>query len=140
MLTESDVDGFVSGDIRDSMNVVRAELADTSAMIRTKTLALKDSIGVHRIDLTTLLASDTSATNEKITGFGIVGDSLYIKEGSMDTMKVKLPASGGGGFNHYIGEAFGGGVIFHLWKDAGGDEHGLIVATTDTSSSAAWSN
>ena len=58
----------------------------------------------------------------------------------MDTMKVKLPASGGGGFNHYIGEAFGGGVIFHLWKDAGGDEHGLIVATTDTSSSAAWSN
>ena len=46
----------------------------------------------------------------------------------------------GGGFIHYIGEQFGGGVIFHLWKDAQGVEHGLIVALTDQSTSAAWSN
>jgi hypothetical protein len=32
-----------------------------------------------------------------------------------------------GTFIHYIGEQFGGGVIFHLWKDALGAEHGLIV-------------
>lgn len=48
--------------------------------------------------------------------------------------------SGGGGFTHYIGEAFGGGVIFHLWKDAQGVEHGLIVDKTDLSTSQAWSN
>jgi len=35
---------------------------------------------------------DASNTNEKITGFGIVGDSLFIKEGSMDTMKVAIPS------------------------------------------------
>jgi len=35
---------------------------------------------------------DTSNVNEKITGFGIIGDSLYIKEGDMDTMKVSLKA------------------------------------------------
>ena len=33
----------------------------------------------------------------------------------------------GGNFTHYIGEAFGGGVIFHLWKDNAGVEHGLVV-------------
>ena len=45
-----------------------------------------------------------------------------------------------GGFTHYIGESFGGGVIFHLWKDALGVEHGLIVDKTDLSTSQAWSN
>ncbi len=47
---------------------------------------------------------------------------------------------GNGGFSHYIGEEFGGGVIFHLWKDKLGAEHGLVVATTDQSVAQAWSN
>jgi hypothetical protein len=49
-------------------------------------------------------------------------------------------ATGGGSFTHYIGEEYGGGVIFHLWKDNAGVEHGLIVALTDHSTSQAWSN
>jgi len=48
-------------------------------------------------------------------------------------------ATGGGNFTHYIGEEYGGGVIFHLWKDNAGVEHGLIVALTDQSPSQ-WSN
>lgn len=43
-------------------------------------------------------------------------------------------------FTHYIGEEFGGGVIFHLWKDNAGVEHGLIVDKTDLSASQDWSN
>ena len=47
----------------------------------------------------------------------------------------------GGGFTHYIGEEYGGGVIFHLWRDAQGVEHGLIVDKTDLSSGQQpWSN
>ena len=46
----------------------------------------------------------------------------------------------GGGFTHCIGEAFGGGVVFHLWKDASGVEHGLIVDKTDLSTAPVWSN
>ena len=46
----------------------------------------------------------------------------------------------GGGFTHYIGEEFGGGVVFHLWKDAQGVEHGLIVDKTDLSTGQYWSN
>jgi hypothetical protein len=47
---------------------------------------------------------------------------------------------GNGGFTHYIGESFGGGVIFHLWKDDQGVEHGLVVAKTDQNTSQTWSN
>lgn len=46
----------------------------------------------------------------------------------------------GGSFTHYIGEEFGGGVIFHLWKDNAGIEHGLIVDKTDLSTAQVWSN
>ncbi len=48
--------------------------------------------------------------------------------------------AGGGNFTHFIGEQFGGGVIFHLWKDAQGVEHGLIVDKTDLSTNQVWSN
>ena len=41
-----------------------------------------------------------------------------------------------GGFTHYLGEAFNGGIIYYLYKGSDGLEHGLIVALTE--SSAAW--
>jgi hypothetical protein len=41
---------------------------------------------------------------------------------------------------HFIGEEFEGGVIFHLWKDNTGIEHGLIVDKTDLSTAQVWSN
>ena len=48
--------------------------------------------------------------------------------------------SGSGGFVHYIGELYGGGVVFHVYRDAAGVEHGLIVALTDQSSAQVWSD
>jgi hypothetical protein len=50
------------------------------------------------------------------------------------------PPGNNGGFVHYVGEVFGGGVVFHLWKDTLGVEHGLIVDKTDLSTSQVWSN
>jgi hypothetical protein len=44
--------------------------------------------------------------------------------------------AGVGGFTHYLGEAFNGGIIFYLYKGSDGLEHGLIVALTE--STAAW--
>jgi hypothetical protein len=41
-------------------------------------------------------------------------------------------------FNHFIGEVFGGGVVFHLWKDALGEEHGLILYPNLVSAGTAW--
>jgi hypothetical protein len=49
-------------------------------------------------------------------------------------------SSNTGNFTHYIGEEFGGGVVFYVWKDAEGQEHGLIVDKVDLSAGQAWSN
>lgn len=46
--------------------------------------------------------------------------------------------SSSGGFTHYIGELFGGGIVVSVWKDAQGVEHGLIASLTDLSSAALW--
>jgi len=40
---------------------------------------------------------------------------------------ASAPATNGS-FNHYIGERFGGGIVFHVFRDTLGEEHGLIVA------------
>jgi hypothetical protein len=37
---------------------------------------------------------------------------------------------GTGGFLHYIGELYGGGIVVSVWKEAG-YEHGLIASLTD---------
>jgi hypothetical protein len=48
------------------------------------------------------------------------------------------PAGSGAGFTHWVGESFGGGVVFHVFKDALGEEHGLICSLTDLSTGAIW--
>lgn len=40
---------------------------------------------------------------------------------------------------HFIGEDYGGGIIYHLYTDSLGEEHGLIV-TPKNAGSAQWSN
>jgi hypothetical protein len=40
---------------------------------------------------------------------------------------------------HYIGEHYGGGVVFYLWLDSNGTEHGLIVDMNDLGTNI-WSN
>jgi len=43
----------------------------------------------------------------------------------------------GGGFTHYIGELYGGGIVVSVWKTAG-IEHGLIASLTDLSLGIQW--
>ena len=46
----------------------------------------------------------------------------------------------GNGFTHFVGEVFGGGVVFHVYRGADGLEHGLIVSLADLSTGMAWTN
>jgi hypothetical protein len=85
------------------------------------------------------VAIDTSNENEKISGFGIVGDSLFIKEGSMD-MKVALSdITGGSGSAYSVGMMYDelGGWVIGLTPDG---KHGLIAAKIDQSNSSDWYN
>lgn len=45
--------------------------------------------------------------------------------------------AGSGGFTHYIGEFFGGGIVFYVYK-TNNVEHGLVASLSDLSGSAAW--
>lgn len=77
------------------------------------------------------------------TSYSITGTSQLLSVPYALYAKSAGSVSGGGtggNFTHYIGEQLGGGVIFHLWKDNAGVEHGLIVDKTDLSTSQVWSN
>jgi uncharacterized protein (TIGR02145 family) len=62
--------------------------------------------------------------------------------GATGATGVQGPAgpAGSGGFVHYVGEQFGGGVVFHVYRDAAGVERGLVVSLNNQSEGAAWSN
>jgi hypothetical protein len=73
--------------------------------------------------------------------------SLVTREGKGSKLTIaemdgNLTYLQGLGFEHYIGENYGGGVVFHVWKDSGGTEHGLVVDTTDLNGGdpVEWSN
>jgi hypothetical protein len=66
--------------------------------------------------------------------FGIDGNSNNVLDPvEVNSALTKYVCNGiptPGSFTRYIGETFGGGVIFHLWKDAAGADHGLIACQT----------
>jgi len=72
------------------------------------------------------------------------GGTAYTIAGTNELMSVPYALfsaaagtnAGVGGFTHYLGEAFNGGIIYYLYKGSDGLEHGLIVALTE--STAEW--
>lgn len=79
-------------------------------------------------------AADTARWNNKQNTIQ-AGDGIEISNNILSNSKK--------GFVHYIGERFGGGIIFYLWKDTTGAEHGLIVSTQDANAGGGgvvWSN
>lgn len=70
------------------------------------------------------------------------GGTSYTITGTSELLSVPYAMYAGnanvGGFTHYIGESYLGGIIYHLYKGSDGLEHGLIVALTE--GSGAWQN
>ena len=68
------------------------------------------------------------------------GGTAYTIAGTNELISVPYALfsanAGVGGFTHYLGEPYLGGIIFYLYKGSDGLEHGLIVALTE--STAAW--
>jgi hypothetical protein len=78
--------------------------------------------------------ADTTSWNNKQNQL-IAGSNITI---SGDTISALV--SNTNCFTHYIGEEFGGGVIYHLSKDSLGVEHGLIIDKTNLTNVGSWSN
>ena len=64
------------------------------------------------------------------------GGTAYTITGTTELMSVPYALNAAnanvGGFTHYLGEAFNGGIIYYLYKGFDGLEHGLIVALTES--------
>ncbi|MBK7032440.1 MAG: DUF1566 domain-containing protein [Ignavibacteria bacterium] len=39
---------------------------------------------------------------------------------------------------HYVGELYGGGIVYAVWNDGSGEEHGLIASLVDLDSAVAF--
>jgi hypothetical protein len=73
----------------------------------------------------------TAGTNVTVSGLGTTASPYVVNAtGAAGTN------SSVGGFTHYLGEAFNGGIIYYLYKGSDSIEHGLIVALTE--STASW--
>ena len=95
--------------------------------------------------------SDSSVTNEiqsisrsglTITlshGGGNYQDSINeYTAGPGINISNNVISSSTGSFTHYVGETFGGGLVYHVYKDTQGVEHGFIVSLTDISTGVNW--
>lgn len=75
-------------------------------------------------------------------GMDATGGSNFITMGTTQLLSVPYALHAGTASSlsagHYIGELYGGGIIFHLFRDSVGVEHGLIVSLADQSSGTAW--
>jgi hypothetical protein len=71
----------------------------------------------------------TAGTNINISGTGTQA-SPYV---------INATAGGGGGFTHYIGELYGGGIVVGVWKESN-VEKGLIASLVDVSTNSTWSS
>lgn len=109
-----------------------------NTLVKTTT----ESAGINCAIGGTKIEYGLDANNNGILDVSEINASLtkYICNGATGPQGPQGPIGPSGGFTHYIGEQFGGGVIFHLWKDASNVEHGLIVATIDQSTGQKWSN
>jgi len=68
----------------------------------------------------------------------VVGVPTNRRDDSYLPVTVPVSALGSGGFTHYIGELFGGGIIVQVWKDSLGVEHGLVASLTNLTANLPW--
>jgi len=105
-----------------------AATADSAKSVTTE----KDPVFQNSV-AKSISASDTTKWNAKQDRL-TAGSGITISNNTISTAGTSSNSA------HYIGERFGGGVIFHLWRDSTGSEHGLVVSITNQSDSYEWSN
>lgn len=66
------------------------------------------------------------------------GGSNYSISGLSQILSVPYALYAENGFTHQIGEIAEGGIIFSMWKDSVGVEHGLVASLYDVSNGEEW--
>lgn len=112
-------------------NKISSELANKTNTSSLKPVATSGSYNdlTEKPTITTADGSETKLTvgsNTTITGSGTIANPYII-------------SSSAGGFTHYIGELYQGGIIISIYK-TGATEHGLIASLVNLSAPSGWSN
>jgi hypothetical protein len=112
---------------------------DDGNIIFKTALGGSNAIEVMRIRMNGNVGIGTAAPGAKLE----VAGNVKITDGTQGAGKVltsdangmaSWQAAGGGG-SHYIGESYGGGIVFYVYDNG---QHGLIAATTDQSGDIRW--
>ena len=121
--------------------LVTGSLTDDGTNLTTSgTITASNLTGTNTGDITIGTASGLSLTGQALSLATATTTAAGAMSASDKTKLDGITGTGGNGFTHWIGEQYGGGVIFHLYKDNQGVEHGLILALNNQSSSQSWSN
>jgi hypothetical protein len=117
------------------ISITASQVSDFQSSVTNNTAVLANTAknSYPTADATKLAGIDGSetrvnaGTNVTVTGSGTTGSPYVVN------------AAGGGGFAHYIGELYGGGIVVSVWKTSG-VEHGLIASLVDLNAAATWSD
>lgn len=66
------------------------------------------------------------------------GGTGYVDAGTTQLLSVPYALYAENGFYYKIGDLAQGGIIFSLWKDSEGNEHGLVAALEDQAENETW--
>ncbi len=66
------------------------------------------------------------------------GGTNYSIIGTSQMLSVPYALYAANGFYYKIGDLAQGGIIFSLWKDSNGVEHGLVASTSDQGENIPW--
>lgn len=75
-----------------------------------------------------------------------INTDIYSGEAFLNTVDQRIFVRTGANIkelqfqNYWVGQSYGGGVIFHTYRDANNVEHGLICSIVDQSNSSTYSN
>ena len=75
-----------------------------------------------------------------------INTDIYSGEAFLNTVDQRIFVRTGANIkeiqfqNYWVGQSFGGGVIFHTYRDANNVEHGLICSIVEQSTSSQWSD
>ncbi|MDB4648888.1 DUF1566 domain-containing protein [Crocinitomicaceae bacterium] len=136
-ITESDTiqwNTFVDSTDISSMGYVAGPHTDSTDISSMGYVAGPDADSTDISTMGYVAGPHTDSTDISTMGY-VVGPHTD----STDISNMGFITSNSIGFVHYIGEHYGGGIVFSVWKDSLNVEHGLIVDIEDLSDSP-WSN
>jgi hypothetical protein len=125
------------------INHERSISNDTVNKLKSTITSLENKIKIQENKINNLLVdSDLLKKNQAGLSYqlNLKNDSLHFSVKELNNLKQLLIPNDGKIYTHYIGEEFGGGIVFHLWKDEQGKEHGYIIDKTDLSIAQSFSN